>query len=45
MYILITKLGAITISYEGQNTELINKLTDFVIKEKIDSWNELSPAE
>ncbi|CAN5124843.1 hypothetical protein BH23BAC2_BH23BAC2_24090 [soil metagenome] len=45
MDIRTTKLELIKTILENENTEFIQKVADFVRKEKIDFWDELSLSE
>lgn len=45
MDIRTTKLELLKTILDTENSEFIQKVADFVKKEKKDFWNELSPAE
>lgn len=45
MDIQTTKLELLKIILENENSEFIQRVADFIKKEKIDFWNELSPSE
>lgn len=45
MDIQTTKLELLKIILENENSEFIQRVADFIKKEKIDFWNELSLSE
>ncbi|MCJ7757309.1 MAG: hypothetical protein MUP24_04115 [Gillisia sp.] len=45
MDIKATKIELIKTILDIDNNEFIQKVADFINKEKVDFWNELSPAE
>lgn len=45
MDIQTTKLELLKIILENENSEFIQRVADFIKKEKIDFWNELSISE